>query len=254
MGRLDGKTAIVTGGTSGIGRGMAERFAAEGAAVVVGGRDRAKGRAVVAAIRAAGGRAVFVAGDVARVATNRRLVAAAVRAFGGLDLVVANAAMLGLGSVRDLPLKVWRQTLETNLSSVFYLTQLALPELSKRPGASIVVIGSIAAFKAFPQHPAYCASKGALVPLVRQLAVDLAPHVRINVICPAQVDTPLLHDSVRAFPNPATIIAEATARIPLKRLGTPADIASAAVFLASDEASWLTGTALTLDGGVMTGG
>lgn len=253
MTKLDGKVAIVTGATSGIGRGIAERFAAEGAAVVIGGRDELRGQAVVAAIRGQGGRAVFVPGNVAEVATNQRLVDEAVREFGGVDILAPNAAVLGIGSVLELSIEAWQETLETNLSSVFYLVKLAVPEMLKRDGGSIVVTGSIAAFKGFPKHPAYCASKGALVPLVRQLAIDLAPRIRINVLCPGQVDTPLLRDSVRAFPNPETIIREATARIPLKRLGTPEDIANAAVFLACTESSWMTGAALTLDGGVMTG-
>lgn len=253
MGKLKGKTAIVTGGTSGIGRGMAERFAAEGASVVIGGRDAVRGKEVVGAIGAQGGRAIFVAGNVADVETNRRLVDAAIREFGGLDVLAPNAAVLGIGSVLELSIEAWKDTLDINLNAVFYLVKLAVPEMLKRQGGSIVVTGSIAAFKGFPNHPAYCASKGALVPLVRQLAIDLAPRIRINVLCPGQVDTPLLRDSVRAFPHPETIIREATERIPLKRLGTPGDVASAAVFLAGDESAWMTGTALTLDGGVMTG-
>ena len=253
MKKLDGKVAIVTGGTSGIGRGIAERFAVEGAAVVIGGRDAARGREVVGAVCARGGRAIFVAGDVADIETNQRLVDTAIRAFGGLDVLAPNAAVLGIGGILDLSIEAWQETLDVNLNAVFYLVKLAVPEMLQRHGGSIVVTGSIAAFKGFPNHPAYCASKGALVPLVRQLAIDLAPRIRINIVCPGQVDTPLLRDSVRAFPNPETIIREATARIPLKRLGTPDDIACAAVFLASDESSWMTGAALTLDGGVMTG-
>jgi NAD(P)-dependent dehydrogenase (short-subunit alcohol dehydrogenase family) len=254
MQRLAGRTAIVTGGTSGIGRGIAERFAAEGAAVVVGGRDAERGRETVDAIRAAGGRAVFVAGDVAEVESNRRLVEAAEREFGGLDVVAPNAAILGIGSLLEATIESWEKTIDVNLNSVFFLLKMAVPVMLRGKGGSIVVTGSIAAFKGFPNHPAYCASKGALVPLVRQLAIDLAPRIRINVICPGQVDTPLLHDSARAFPDPATILRETAERMPLKRFGTPEDIARAAVFLASDESSWMTGTALTLDGGVMTGG
>lgn len=251
--KLKNKTAIVTGATSGIGRSIAELFAREGASVVIGGRDEVRGQEVVRAITSRGGRAIFVSGNVAEVECNRRLVDAAVHEFGGVDLLAPNAAALGIGSIIDLPIETWRETLDINLNSVFYLIKLAVPEMLKRQGGSIVVTGSIAAFKAFPNHPAYCTSKGALVPMVRQLAIDLAPRIRINVLCPGQVDTPLLRDSVRAFPNPETIIKETADRIPMKRLGSSDDIAKAALFLACDDSSWMTGTALTLDGGVMTG-
>ena len=253
MDRLQGKVAIVTGGTSGMGRGIAELFAAEGAAVVIGGRDAARGRGVVDGIAGSGGAAVFVAGDIAQVETNQRLVDTALQQFGHVDILVPNAGILGVGGVLDAPLEVWKSTIDVNLNAVYYLIKLAAPHMLSR-GGSIVVNGSIAAYKGFPNHPAYCASKGALVSLVRQLAIDLAPKIRVNILCPGQVDTPLLWDSARAFPNPATVVQEVAARLPLQRLGTPADIARAALFLASDDAAWITGTALTIDGGGMTGG
>jgi len=253
MNRLKGKTAIVTGGTSGMGRGIAELFAAEGAAVVISGRDAGRGRDVVKAILSRGGRATFVAGDIASIATNRRLVETAMKRFGRIDILIPNAGILGIGGVKDAPLKVWQQTFDVNLNAVYYLIKLAVPHMLKR-GGNIVVNGSIAAFKAFPNHPAYCASKGALVALVRQLAIDLAPGIRVNILCPGQVDTPLLWDSAKAFPNPRTVVQEVAKRIPMKRLGTPEDIARAALFLASDDAAWITGTALTVDGGATTGG
>ncbi len=252
MKKLEGKTAIVTGGTSGMGRGIAELFASEGAAVVISGRDPDRGREVVDAITGSGGSAVFVPGDIAAVGTNQRLVDTAIARFGALHLLVPNAGILGVGSVVDSPLEVWQRTIDVNLNAVYYLIKLAAPALL-RQGGSIVVNGSIAAYRGFPNHPAYCASKGALVPLVRQLAIDLAPTVRINILCPGQVDTPLLWDSAKAFPNPKTVVAEAAARMPLKRLGTPEDVAKAALFLACDDSSWITGTALTIDGGITTG-
>ncbi len=254
MRKLEGKTAIVTGGTSGMGRGIAKLFAAEGAAVVIAGQDEGRGRAVVDGIVAQGGSAVFLAGDVAEVATNQRLVDEAVRRFGGVDILAPNAGMLGIGWVLDAPLELWQRTLDVNLNAVYYLIKLAAPVMLARGGGSIVVTWSVAAFMGFPNHPAYCASKGALVALVRQLALDLAPTIRINIICPAQVDTPMLWKSAEAFPDPARAVQAAADRMPLKRLGTPDDIARAALFLASDDASWITGTSLTLDGGIMAGG
>ncbi len=250
MKKLEGKIALVTGGTSGMGRGIAELFAAEGASVVIGGRDAGRGREVVAGIEAAGGGAEFVAGDIATVEVNQSLVDAAVQRFGGVDILVPNAGILGIGSVLDAPLELWRRTIDVNLNAVYYLIKLAAPVMLEGGGGSIVVNGSIAAYKGFPSHPAYCASKGALVALVRQLAIDLAPTLRVNILCPGQVDTPLLWDSARAFPNPETAVQEAADKMPLKRLGTPEDVARAALFLASDDAAWITGTALTVDGGI----
>ncbi len=254
MDKLKNKVAIVTGGTSGMGRGIAELFAAEGACVVISGRDEARGNEVVDGIVARGGAAAFVAGDIAEVETNQRLVDTAVQRFGGVQILVPNAGILGIGGVLEAPLEVWKRTIDVNLNAVYYLIKLAAPAMLKGGGGSIVVNGSIAAYKGFPNHPAYCASKGALIPLVRQLALDLAPTIRVNILCPGQVDTPLLWDSAKAFPDPEKAVQAVADRMPLKRLGTPEDIAKAALFLASDDASWITGAALTIDGGIMAGG
>ena len=253
MAKLRGKAAIVTGATSGMGRATALLFAREGAAVVASGRDLARGRALVDEIRAGGGRAEFVPGDVSLQETNERLVGECLRTFGGVDTVAACAGTLGLGSTTDVPVETWRQTLAVNLDAVFYLMRAALPALAERGGGSIVVVGSIAAFKGFPNHAAYCASKGALVALVRQVAVDYGPRVRVNLLCPGPVDTPLIWESAAAFPDPSEAVADAGKRTVLKRLGLPEDIARAALFLASGDSSWVTGTTLTVDGGIMTG-
>ena len=244
MGKLSGKVAIVTGATSGMGRAIAEELAREGAAVVVGGRNSQRGREVVDSIRTHSGQAEFVEGDVGLYETNQRLVAG----------LVANAGTLGLGSVTEVLLESWHETINTNLNAVFYLLRCGIPELQKGGGGSIVINGSIAAYKGFPNHAAYCASKGALVPFVKQVAADYGPQIRTNLICPGPVDTPLLWSSAAAFPDPEGVVQEVAEITPLKRLGTPADIARVALFLASEDSSWMTGSAVTVDGGILSGG
>lgn len=253
MGKLADRAAIVTGATSGMGRAVALLFAREGAAVVASGRDPGRGASLVDEIRAAGGRTQFVAGDVSRFETSERLVETSLREFGGIDVVVAAAGALGLGSVTDLPVETWRDTLSVNLDAVFYLMRAAVPAMQRRGGGSVVVVGSIAALKGFPNHAAYCASKGALLALVRQAAMDLGPAVRVNLLCPGPVDTPLIRASAAAFPDPERAVADVAERTVMKRLGRPEDIARAALFLASSDSDWITGTALTIDGGIMTG-
>ena len=251
MKRLEGKVAIVTGATIGMGQAIAERFAAEGAAIVAGGRDLERGHALINGIRAAGGRAELVPGNVGSFEANEALVARAQEVFGGVDILVPNAGILGIGSVTDVSLETWHETIATNLHAVFYLCRAGIPEMQKRGGGTIVINGSIAAMKAFPNHPAYCASKGALVPLVKQLALDYGPKIRVNLMCPGPVDTPLLWDSAKAFPDPAVAVHDAGARTALKRLGLPSDVASLALFLASDDSSWITGATFTIDGGAL---
>jgi NAD(P)-dependent dehydrogenase (short-subunit alcohol dehydrogenase family) len=249
VGKLADRVAIITGGTSGMGSAIAELFAREGACVVIGGRDLSRGAAVVDRIRAQGGRAEFVAGDVAAPAANEALVAAAVERFGGVDILVANAGRLGLGSVTGISIESWRETIATNLDAVFYMLKAGIPKMLDRGRGAVVITGSIAAFKGFPNHAAYCASKGALISFARQVSADYAPAIRVNVICPGPVDTPLIWDSAQAFPDPASAVADAAAATLLKRLGSPVDIANAALFLASDDSAWVTGAVLTVDGG-----
>lgn len=249
MGKLNDKVAIITGATSGMGRGIAIRFAAEGAQVIASGRDSVRGGALVQEIAAFGGNARFVPGDISTASANQRLVEAALSAYGGLDILVMSAGELGLGSITDTPIDLWDRTIATNLSAVYYLLHYGISEMRKRGRGSAVVIGSIAGYKVFPNHAAYCASKGALIQLVRQAALDYGPDIRINAIHPGQVDTPLLWDSVRAFPNPGEIVQQTADRLPMKRLGQPEDIAAAALFLAGDDAAWITGANLVVDGG-----
>lgn len=250
--KLDKKVAIITGATSGMGAAMARLFAAEGARVLVNGRNLERGEKVVNEILDKGGEARFVKSDISTEEGNSVLVEKACEIYGGIDVVVANAGYLGLGSITDVSVEVWRETIDTNLNSIFYLLRKAIPEMQQRKIGSIVINGSIAGFKSFPNHAAYCASKGALVPLVKQIALDYGPQIRANLICPGPIDTPLIWDSAKAFPNPDQAVQDAAKATVLDRLGLPEDVANATLFLASEDSSFITGTSITVDGGIMT--
>ncbi|WP_234572220.1 SDR family NAD(P)-dependent oxidoreductase [Rhodohalobacter sp. 614A] len=249
--KLKEKTFIITGATSGMGREIALEFAKEGAKLVLSGRDQKRGDDTVDKIRSIAGEAEFLAGDVGEESTNKKLVDFAVERFGNLDGVVTNAGFLGLGKLTELDTKTWRKTLAVNLDSVFFLLKYAISEMQKTGKGVAVINTSIAAYKSFPNHAAYSASKAGVLALAKQAAVDYGPQIRINAICPGPVDTPLLHDSAIAFPNPETAVSDSENATLMKRLGQPKDIAQLVLFLVSDDSSWITGSAFTIDGGIM---
>ena len=241
------KVAIVTGATSGMGQCIALDLAGKGALVIASGRNKANGDHLAKESE----RIRFLEGDIKDPETNQALVGYAQSQYGRLDHLVLSAGHLGLGKLDEISIDDWRATFATNVDAVFYLLRHALPLMQRSGGGSIVIIGSIAAFHAFPNHPAYCASKGALLSLVRQIALDFGPSIRINLVCPAQVQTPLLEASAQAFDDPQHILAQTAMRLPLKRLGTTTDIAEAVLFLLSDASSWVTGTHFIIDGGFL---
>lgn len=248
MQKLENKVAIITGATSGMGKAIAQIFIANGAKVILSGRDEERGKALEKEL---GEHAIFSAGDVRNSGYNEQLVNSAIEHFGRLDILSMNAGILGIGSVTELPDDLWKNTMDTNLSSIFYLSKYAIPELDKNEGSSILINASIAAYKSFPNHPAYCASKAGSLALMRQMAVEYAPQIRVNAICPGPVDTPLLWDSAKAFKDPAKAVENAARKTLLNRLGEPNDIANLALFLVSNDASWITGSAMTIDGGIL---
>ena len=242
------KTAIITGATSGIGQGIAWALNKQGANLILSGRNVGRGQRLEKQL---GPSAHFVAGDIKQPRANEALVEAALERFGRLDMLVLSAGQLGIGKLDTLSLEDWQETIATNLNAVFYLLKYAIPEMQKRGEGSVVIIGSVAARHAFPSHPAYSASKGALPALVRQLARDYSPEIRVNLVSPAQVITPLLHNSVKAFDNPDEILEETAQKLPMKRLGLPEDIAQTVLHLLSDQSSWITGSNFVVDGGFM---
>ncbi|WP_194776693.1 SDR family NAD(P)-dependent oxidoreductase [Pararhodonellum marinum] len=249
--KLHNQTFIITGASSGMGKAIALEFAHQGAHLVLSGRSEEKGNELVSAIQKRGGHSFYFPGNVNDPDYNKLLVMEAEKKFGKLDGVVCNAGMLGLGKLTVLDKETWRETFGTNVDAAFFLLRQALPVMEKNTRGVVILNASIAAFKSFPEHPAYCASKAALVALGKQLALDYAPHIRVNSICPGPVDTPLLHDSAVAFPEPDKALENAEKATLLKRLGQPQDVAKLALFLASEDASWITGSVFTIDGGIM---
>ncbi len=244
--KLKDKICIVTGATSGMGKAIAKRFHKEGAKLVLSGRNEERGNALAKNLD----NSVFFAGDVSSPKYNEQLVKIAIENFGKLDIVSMNAGILGLGSVKHLSFEAWHKTLDTNLSSIFYLSKYAISHLEKHNG-NILINASIAAYKSFPNHPAYCASKAGSVALMKQMAVEYAPKIRVNAICPGPVDTPLIWDSAKAFENPKVAVENAGKATLMQRLGTPEEVAKLALFMVSDDSSWITGTAMTIDGGIL---
>ncbi len=245
--KLKDKVCIVTGATSGMGKAIAEAFSKEGAQLILSGRNEERGQSLEKQLP----NAVFVPGDITDPTYNKQLVDTAINIYGKLDILSLNAGVLGLGNVEELPIEAWHSTLDTNLSSIFYISKHALPHLQKGGQGNILINASIAAFKSFPNHPAYCASKAGAVALMKQMAVEYAPEVRVNAMCPGPVDTPLLWESAKAFDYPDQAVANAEKATLLKRLGTPMDIAKLALFLVSDDSSWITGTTINIDGGII---
>ena len=245
--KLKDSVCIVTGATSGMGKAIASTLHSEGVKLVLSGQNAQRGEALRKALVGS----VFVAGDVSDADYNKKLVETAIDAFGKLNVLVLNAGRLGLGSVLEVPISEWKKTLDVNLNAIFYLSKYAIPHLQNSAASSILINSSIAAYKSFPNHPAYCASKAATLALMRQMAVEYAPQIRVNALCPGPVDTPMIWDSAKAFPNPAEAVENAGKATLMKRLGTPEDVARLARFLVSDEASWITGTAITIDGGIL---
>jgi meso-butanediol dehydrogenase/(S,S)-butanediol dehydrogenase/diacetyl reductase len=247
--RLKGRVAIVTGGGTGLGRAIALRFAQEGASVVLSGRREAPLREVARRIGAEGGRALAVPADVTKPADIPRLVRATVDAFGQLDILVNNAGTVTTrASALDTTDADWERMLDVNLTAVFRLCKQALPELIRSRG-NIVNIASVNGLAGAPARAAYGASKGGLVILTQCMALDHAREgVRVNAICPAFVPTDLNQDLVAELKRTGRFD-PLVARHPLG-LGDPEDVAAAALFLASDDARWITGVALPVDGGL----
>ena len=247
-GLVEGKAALVTGGASGIGRACALVLAREGARVMVSDLDAAEGEMTAAVIREAGGAAEFQHADVSSESDVVELVGAAVTRFGRLDCAVNNAGITGQGgAVQDLSLEDWNRTLSVNLTGVFLCMKHELPVMQRQGAGAIVNMASGAGVLAVPGLSPYCASKHAVLGLTKTAAVENAKTgVRINAVCPGSTDTPMLRQAMSVSPQLEKMILSS---MPGGRLGTPEEIAEAAVFLCSDRASFVTGESMLVDGG-----
>ena len=254
MGRLDGKVALVTGGGSGIGRQTSIRFAEEGARVAVADLRGDAAEETAAGIRAGGAHATACTMDVTRSADVAAGVQAAIDEFGGVDVVVNNAGITITGAAHDLTEDDWDLELAINLKSVYLVSKALWPHFLERGGGSIVSTASIAGLWAIPDDAAYCASKAGVIMLTKCLALDGAKAgIRANCVCPGFIQTPMIDGYFSDQADPAASRDFAVGLHPLGRLGDPLDIADGFVYLASDEARWVTGTALTVDGGLTAG-
>lgn len=248
--RMAGKTAIVTGGAAGIGEATARLIAEEGGEVLIADVDEERGEAVAASIRESGGTAVFVRTDVSREEDVRRMRDVCVREFGKIDVLVNNAAVFVLKGI-DATVEDWQRSLGVNVIGTALCSRYAAEEMKKRRKGAIVNLSSISAFIAQPNFVTYSVTKAALLQMTRNLALDLAPYgIRVNCVCPATILTRASYDHMeRTGQTLEDFLAEQGRAHLLGRVGEPREVAYSIVFLASDEASFITGTHLMVDGG-----
>jgi NAD(P)-dependent dehydrogenase (short-subunit alcohol dehydrogenase family) len=253
--RLRGKVALVTGGNSGIGRATAILFAQEGARVAIAARDEVRGHQTVEDIARTGGHALFVPCDVRKAVDCQAAVEKTIAAFGGLDVLFNNAGIIyPHKTILDTAEGEWDDTMEVNVKGVYLMSRAAIPHMIERGGGCIINTASVWGLVGGRAAAAYCASKGAVVLLTRAMALDHAGQdIRVNCICPGSVDTPMLRGEMEALGGVEKARPVFAAKHALNRIATPEEVARAALYLASDDSSFVTGTSLVVDGGRTAG-
>ncbi len=254
--RFEDKVVVVTGAGSGIGRACAENFAAEGAKVIVVDINKSSADAVVEQLKSTGRQAVAIIADVSKASDAEKIAQEAVARFGGIDCLVNNAGIQTYGTVVDTDEAMWDRTININLKSVFLVSKHCIPEMAKRGGGAVVNMGSVQGIRSQRNVAAYTATKGAILALTRTMALDhAAQNIRVNAVAPGSVDTPMLRWAADLFEpeDPALAIEKWMALHPLGRVAFPEEIAQVVMFLASDQASFVTGATIVVDGGLSIG-
>lgn len=247
---FDGKVVLITGGASGIGRVAAHTFADEGARVVVSDRMADEGPETVRRVSEAGGQATFVQAEVTNASDVSALLQAVERTCGRLDFALNNAGIDGSRArTADYPEEIWSEVVNVNLTGVFLCMKYEIPLMLRNGGGVIINMSSVAGVTGFPEHSAYTASKHGVIGLTKTAALEYAKQgIRVNALCPAYTRTPMVDRIVQSKPG---LEAKLQSRVPIGRLGTPEEIAAAAVYLCMPSASFITGHSLVLDGGIM---
>ena len=251
--KLEGKVAIITGGSDGIGKAIAITFARHGAKVVIVGRDKGKGGRCLDELRKVG-EAVYFKVDVSDAQQVKRMVEDTVQRYGRIDILINNAAVCPAGDVITTTEATWDEVLGVNLKGVFLCSKYSIPHMQKGGGGVIVNIGSINSLMAMENEAAYDASKGGVLMLTKAMALDFAKsNIRVNCICPGAIETTMLNTSLGTAKDPKAARASLIQRHPLRRTGTPEEVAQAALFLATNDSSFITGATFPVDGGILAG-
>lgn len=251
VGKLADKVVILTGGTSGIGRACARLFCQEGASVMVGANDDEGGASVIKEIRADGlGKVQYTPTDVSQVADVKTLVKRTLQEYGRVDVLFGNAGILPLGTAWDTSFETWQRCIDVNLSGNFLLAKYGIPALTRHGGGVVLFTASELGLVGTTAAVAYCASKGGLINMARALAVDCASHnIRVNCLIPGPISTPMSERGFQQASDPEEAERAQLNVVPLKRMGSAEEMAKVALFLASDDSSYVTGSMVVADGG-----
>ncbi|CAN5469685.1 SDR family NAD(P)-dependent oxidoreductase [soil metagenome] len=259
MNEFEGRVALVTGGAMGIGKGIVEAFAREGAGVGIADVNAEAAEGLARTIESAGGRALATIGDVSAAEDAERMVAETVAGLGRLDVLVNNAGIQPVDwyyRVEETPEKVWDRILGVNLKGTFLMSKYAIPRIREAGGGAVVNMASVQGLQSMPRVPSYAASKGGVLSLTRNMALDYArENIRVNAVCPGTIDSEMVRAAARAEGGDIEAnVQRYGAFHPIGRIGVPEDIAQAVLFLASDRAAFITGEHLSVDGGFMAQG